>query len=423
MKNFKHILFGILTLALTACTDTMPIPDSPTTPSEENSDMVMFSAGGEQVATTRGTVNYMSNNIRFIVSMLHTEGEDLSFDSPEYAYLLVSDQNNLGNSLYYKSNYEKQTDESKIDKYGNDDEAQIFYWKNRKKHAFIGYINDYNAALRTATNTKKDGEADYIPEDFTPNGELCFYDDPEDEEDEPQLISKLSYKGLSLVNTKTGDIYRWNSMDDQPDPLIASTEAIPSGATAETNRVYLTFHHQLAQVQVNLKNHESVSLDADQIDGVELLGVSDSVKLFPYIHHDETGIIYYDQSLIRPAEAKLVDLRDYTVAHKEQNPYGTSFTMFQSDNTTFNYLKTFECITFGKLAAIRIHWHEREDEGGTEHHVTFKVTDNKFTTLNSGKRYIFNLELRRGTLAVVQTVIDDWLPLKINYSGNGTIVK
>ena len=43
-----------------------------------------------------------------------------------------------------------------------------------------------------------------------------------------------------------------------------------------------------------------------------------------------------------------------------------------------------------------------------EHVVTHRITENDFRYLQSGVRYIHNLELRRGTLAVIKTEILPW---------------
>ena len=69
------------------------------------------------------------------------------------------------------------------------------------------------------------------------------------------------------------------------------------------------------------------------------------------------------------------------------------------------------------------------DDGGDpikeyiNHIVTFVIPDAAFRELKSGMRYVFNLEIRRGTLAVVRAEIDDWVPYETVYYEDGTIEK
>ena len=91
-------------------------------------------------------------------------------------------------------------------------------------------------------------------------------------------------------------------------------------------------------------------------------------------------------------------------------------------------IKSYEAIAFGMLQAIRITWHETEDEGSTRHVTTYRVPEKNeqnqpLRTLQSGVKYIWNMELRRGTLAVVRTEIIPWELNTEDYSTDGFIYK
>lgn len=419
---------------------------------------VLFSAGNQSIegASRAATILYMPSKVRFSASMYYQEAEHYNLN-PWMAYLQVDDKG-TGNSNYRQYTFAPPAS-GMADIYDNDTEGYIFYWQNRKPHIFIGYIDNYNAAYASA---KTVGEQTYKPDT------LSKYDNF------PIIVNKDTIrqqkcKHFDLRNPKAKP---WTKMTDQYDPLIACTEKQPAGSGGETNRVYLTFKHQFSQIQVNLKGHESVNLVPEQIDAVELLGISESADVFPYVDYiinneeqgggdnegnneDEGGIdgqdldgsskdatiVLYSGSYIRPAEPGKVDLTQYTDEQIEDNPHGTSFGMFLADDVSAGYLKRFEAIAYGQLQALRIHWHElknQTDENGNEvhdskgnlikikgieHNVTFAITDANFRELKSGKRYVFNLEIRRGTLAIVRTVIDDWVPYENTYNVDGTIKK
>lgn len=225
-----------------------------------------------------------------------------------------------------------------------------------------------------------------------------------------------------------------SSIADQPDPCLALTIMKPMGATQASNRVDLVFKHQFSQVQVNLKssNDNSVSIEESQIKKVELLGVSEEGYVFTELckkTEDDEDVFY-----VHPATYKDVDVSKIDEKILETNPYGTSLELFDmgADNYATGYLKSFNGITFGLLKAIRITWTETADNGGGDHVATFKVTDTNLNTLKSGRKYIWNIEIRRGTLAVITTTIDDWIvptdtsdntdnDNNLNYGADGTI--
>lgn len=262
---------------------------------------------------------------------------------------------------------------------------------------------------------------------------------------------------------RTDDMH---SMADQPDPLIALTKMKPTGATQEANRVRLYFKHQFSQIQVNLtKGENTPELSANNIVSVELLGVTEKGYVFTNINPNGSQI---------PPSYDAVVMSKYTEAQQKKNPYGTSFKMFimdEKDKPTTS-LRSFNAIAFGQLQAIRITWKEEptnetytdetakeendkhlvenngkkpgedgyvpkyEDDytpvdAGQEippvHHIaTYKITVDErgqtLVNLKSGYRYVYDFELRRGTIAFIRATIDGWLLSDdLNYGTSGTI--
>ena len=203
-----------------------------------------------------------------------------------------------------------------------------------------------------------------------------------------------------------------NSMSDQPDIVQALEIQAPIGATQESNRVNLYFKHQFSQLQVNIKKpaDSSVDLDANDIQKVELLGVSEEGYVFTELDH---------LGKVKPAAYKDIDFSKYTEENLKDNPYGTSFRMFElpEAQTEYGYLKSFNAIAFGQLQAIRITWKEDGDEGVT-HASTYRIPSTELMNLQSGVKYIWNIEIRRGTLAIIRTEIVDWeLPRDAEHNG------
>lgn len=211
------------------------------------------------------------------------------------------------------------------------------------------------------------------------------------------------------------------AMSQQPDILQALVIKEPASATLQQNRIDLYFKHQFSQIQVNIKNSEdnSVMIQPEQIDKVELLGVTNEGYVFTEL---------LPNGEVRPTSYKDVVATDYTDEQLANNPYGTKFEMFgrtltDEEKESTKAIRSFECITFGLLQAIRITWHETEGEGGKVHESTYRVGDTELRNLKSGVRYIWNMELRRGTLAVVRTEIIPWEINTEEYSTDGTISK
>lgn len=224
------------------------------------------------------------------------------------------------------------------------------------------------------------------------------------------------FPALKFDLTRGTGAKKKSSMSEQPDIAQAREIQAPVGATQESNRVNLYFKHKFSQIVVNVKNSadNSVTLEARDIKRVELLGVTEEGYIFTEL--DENGDV-------RDAAYKEIDFSIYNAMQLKNNPYGTSFEMFELDNPETGYLKSFNAIAFGQLQAIRITWQE-QGAGQYEHAAIFRIPNTELVNLKSGYRYIWNIEVRRGTLAIIRTEIVDWeLPYDENHNGNidGTI--
>ena len=382
----------------------------------DNYGMVLLSAGGEQEIYAKASTSFLPDKVRFAAAMYQETDPDVyNFDTPTFTNMFVDGV--TGNCVYRKPSYEEPTDYD--EKYHNDLDV-AFYWRNRKKHAFIGYIDNYNAALAGAENPSG---TPYFP--TFPQGEGDIQRKVVYNPKNPEDSTVYRYYTVDLTNPKDRipEGTAWTNMKDQTDPLIAGTEQAPQASDPEKNRAYITFRHQFSHIRVNLKGHVSVgTLNASQIESVKLLGISEKADIYPFVaeHNGKKN----EGSLITPAYGHPVDLRLYNDEQLRANQWGTSFDMFVSDQVDpgLGYAKSFDAIAYGTLEAIRIRWHELDVNGdpGVVHNVTFVVTDSNFKHLESGKRYIYNLELRRGTLAIVRTEIIPWSPHEKEYSGDGT---
>lgn len=300
-------------------------------------------------------------------------------------------------------------------KYDNKNKPAFLYNKNTNKYlAEIEYDADApdNTEHWTYYITDEYGNVKY--DESTPR--YTFYYKELQEKKEQEVVSELPANVFDLTDAgKT-------SMAEQPDICQALTRQAPLGATQSANRVNLYFKHQFSQVQVNLKSSEdlSVVIDKDNIQKVELLGVSEKGYVFTELNEDGE---------VEPTTYESVDISKYNDAHLTQNQYGTSFSMFDmgQGNPDYEYpvgyLKAYNAITFGQLQAIRITWNEAKDGKGIEHKATYLIADDKLRNLKSGYKYIWNIELRRGTLAIVRTEIVDWIVPnnELEYNTDGTI--
>lgn len=260
------------------------------------------------------------------------------------------------------------------------------------------------------------------------NPRYTFYFRDLEENKEQEVIEE--YKANVFDLTRGAEM---KSIGEQPDIIQALTEQAPLGATQEANRVNLYFKHQFSQVQVNLKTSAdlSVVIRPEHIQKVELLGVSEKGYVFTELN---------EQGKVEPTTYEHVDVSKYSDDHLKKNPYGTAFNMFDmatgkdADGNVVGTpgagadagypvgsVKAYNAITFGQLQAIRVTW----VEDGTEivHESTYQVGNEELKNLKSGHKYVWNIELRRGTLAIVRTEIVDWIvPEKdLEYDTNGTI--
>lgn len=256
-----------------------------------------------------------------------------------------------------------------------------------------------------------------------------FYYKNLEEKRNQEVIEEYKANVFDLTRKPTKDAegnitYGINSMSEQPDICQALTKQAPLGATQESNRVNLYFKHQFSQVQVNIKSSAdlSVVINKRHIKKVELLGVTE--KGFVFTEMDQDGNV-------EPSTYESVDVSKYDDEHLAKNQYGTSFEMFDmfdenkdNDGYATGYLKSYNALTFGQLQAIRVTWTENEDGTGIVHESTYQVANELLKNLQSGKKYIWNIELRRGTLAIVRTEIVNWIvPTDgtLEYGTDGTI--
>lgn len=255
-------------------------------------------------------------------------------------------------------------------------------------------------------------------------------------EDNVEVVNTVAAKRYDLRGKNNSS---FTSMSEQPDIVMAwEPDHVPTSAIMEDNRVNLYFKHQFSQVQVNIKNSadNSVRIDAGQILKVELLGVTDYGYVFPYLDTDEQGAQF-----VRGSAFQEVVAAEYSNTVLDDNPYGTYFKMFdrtmtQEDTEVNKYIKSYEGITYGRLQAIRITWQEtgykdpvtQADKEGIVHKATYRVPETNdqgqpLRLLERGKKYIWNMELRRGTLAVIRTEIIPWVVNTVYYEVDGSIVK
>lgn len=241
-------------------------------------------------------------------------------------------------------------------------------------------------------------------------------------EEKKQIDAYDEYPALKFDLTRGSK----TQMAQQPDIAQALEIQAPVGATQESNRVNLYFKHQFSQIQVNIKNaaDNSVSLTAEDILKVELLGVSEEGYIFTEL--DKEGKVH-------AAAYKEIDFSKYSYDELKENQFGTSFEMFDMKDDAkgedsnygyeLGYLKSFNAITFGQLQAIRTTWKE-DGENGYEHAATYRIPSTELMNLQSGVKYVWNIEIRRGTLAIIRTEIVDWeLPDDVQHNGStdGTI--
>lgn len=390
---------GLLSLAV-ACS-----PIDWQEPSEQTGDLgpVCFATGADALSTKTGvsrggTTQYLPPSTRFVCRMYYigTSGADADHTHDETGWLVVD--NEKGNSVYRQASF---VNPAEVDKYNFDKEAHIFIWKNRKPHVFLA-ITDLNKAKNdnyvggTAAGTLK-------MDDANPDATL--------------EVDGIIYKAnrYTLLDEK------YTQWEQQPDIIQAYAKAIPPGSDPETNRVSLYFKHCFSCVQVNVKKSRDGSVEDltnMSIQEVELLGVSEEAYVFYEV--DAKG--NYHAPYAVP-----VDLRDYTAAQLEQNPYGTAMQLYET-TVTGDYLKAYHALAFGRLHAIRVTWVEMPQGESTPEaepvkHVVTRKIDSEGRVLQSATRYLFNLELRRGELAILEPKIQPWEIDNSEYKLDGKLDK
>lgn len=400
-RYWKQIgAMGLLTLAV-ACS-----PIDWQEPSEPTGDLgpVCFATGADALSTKTGNAigatPYLPQNARFVCRMYYqgTSGVDAGHTHYETSWLMVN--NPKGNSVYRQKSFAAPTE---VDKYGFDKEAQIFNWKNRKEHIFLA-ITDFNRAKNS----------DYVG--GTDAGTLKMDDE---HPDVTLQEGEVAYKANSY-DLRTSE---YKDQKQQPDIIQAYAKVAPKASDPETNRVSLYFKHCFSCVHVNVKKSADGSVEdlkKVSIKKVELLGVSE--KAYVFYEVDDKG--KYHEPYAEP-----VDLRNYTPEQLEQNPYGTAMSLYETDEyLTEAYLNTYHAIAFGRLSAIRVTWVEMPEDESTpveqrvEHVVTRKV-DTEGRVLQGGTRYLFNLELRRGELAILVPEIQPWEIDETDYKLDGKLEK
>lgn len=369
--------------------------------------------------------DYLNGNYSNIAGLVPDGIEPMSYESKRYTY-------ENGWSCKYSEALSSTEDVSPMYKKIGWIQYQIF----NEKLLYTGVTTGENMVIKTdvdsntylyntATNkylAMKEGDSYYLTDEY---GNLRY------DETRPQYVFYVKKLQQLLNDQDLFEPYLANEFDltrgdktsisDQPDICQALTKQEPSGTTQTSNRVNLYFKHQFSQIQVNIKSSVdlSVIVGAANIQKVELLGVTEKGYVFTEIN--ENGDV-------QPANYETVDVSKYTDEQLKQNQYGTAFEMFDmgSGNYPLGYIKAYNAIAFGQLQAIRITWNESADGTGIAHKSTYKVTDNDLRNLKSGRKYVWNIELRRGTLAIVRTEIVDWIVNgengeSIEYWTNGTI--
>ena len=391
---------GLLTLAV-ACS-----PIDWQEPSEQTGDLgpVCFATGADALSTktgeARGGTSYLPEGARFVCRKYYigTSGADAGHTYYKTSWLVVN--NTKGNSVYRQADF---AEPAELDQHGFDKKAWIFYWQNRKEHVFLA-ITDLNKA----TN------ADYVG--GTDKGTLKMDDaHPDATLEEGETTYKANC--YTLLDEK------YTQWKQQPDIIQAYAKAIPTGSDPETNRVKLCFKHCFSCVHVNVKKSGDGSVEdltKVSIQKVELLGVSEEAYVFYEV--DAQG--NYHAPYAVP-----VDLRKYSATELEQNPYGTAMPLYETtEYLTDKFLKAYHAIAFGRLSAIRVTWVEMPQGESTPEaepvkHVVTRKIDSEGRVLQSATRYLFNLELRRGELAILEPKIQPWEIDNSEYKLDGKLDK
>ena len=396
----RRLFLLLLITATAACSRRADEPTADPLPAAD--DAVRFCCDTPDNGAPRAATSYLSQGSRFVCRMYYqgTQGSSALDHSVEAALKV---DNNRGNSVYRHSNFDES--DMLLDDYGFDRKGQIFYWQNRQEHAFVA-LTDLHANYRDS--------AHYVPafRDYRGTTEAVWnvYD----------LRTTRRYpSGTEAPEAESpAPAPEADTFLKQPDPVRALTLMAPQGATQETNRVHLTFQHCLAQVQVNVKPSADGSMGAsgdlnhaENLLAVDLLGVSEEA----YVPHTLA-----DDGTLPPPDYKPVNVADYTEAELAANRWGTAVQAFEMETAAAGYLKSFHAIAYGRLQAIRIYWREAANPAIV--HASTHTVEEALADLQSGMKYVFNFELRRGTLAVIQARLEEWAIDSDSYRTDGSIV-
>lgn len=352
-----------MVLLLAGCTAREPLPDSVA------GQPVQFTVGGEALvqAQTKSATN-MASGGRFVCSMYYHAANGNTNDS-NYDIVPLSAGGTMTTAWL-------EVDNSGTPQYMNmgfTAPAPTFYWQNRLKHAFLAQA-DYN---------KLNSNVGAITHEVGDRGKLKMYPNGEN--------YPGTYNAYDLTRGER------TSMDQQPDPILARAVVKPEGSPPAS--VLLNFQHQFSQVQVNVKGATdgSATIDADQIEKVELLGVSTEGYVPNCLNADGT----------------------VSSSISNDVAVNNAFELFVMTEAASGYLKSAHAIAFGVLRGIRVTWHEA-DNTSIKHTPTLVVSGP--LTLASGREYEYNLELRRGGLTLIQTQVQDWGQKEgLVYSTSGSI--
>lgn len=347
--KIKNILYLGFVLWLASCSGD----DITTGNSHDDYDPVgtpvLFSVGLQDKAITRTdpTSSPMENGSSFVCTMYY---HTLKHDTDDSPFDLTDDK--------ITKAWLEVSDGAGNVAYKNesfDAAGTPFYWQNRLNHAFVAIANN-NDLTTSQTIYKSPSDAAFNTYDLT--------------------------KGEKTAITQ------------QPDPIRAVEIKAPSDNTPANNSVTLNFQHQFSLIQVNLKNADSNTspIAAADITKVELLGVSTEGYVYTMLNFNGT---------INATTGNDINLDTYSDDQLAANKWGTSFDMFAMASPADGYLKSFNAIAFGHLRAIRITW--------STNTTTFEVTEAEQRDLASGKKYVYNLEIKN-TPATARGQVADRAP-------------